>query len=176
MVCTDDKPSEAVDPQTLPAAYLNLFPTPMRKNSHPYVTGKMIVVEKSETGGGQTLIPGTFESGMQYWVKDDQLIAETSGSTDHVVHPEEVGTVVWLECREAYVGTYTDGTKGYETDCMVTVIDKAKNLIVGKKLISDSPPDFLTRCKTAPCAPYYAGLDEDALAEYLEGLPRKPIS
>lgn len=177
VICDDYTPPALADPQTLPAAYVNLSPAPLEKNPHPYVTGKIVIVDKKESGGGQVLIPGKFNSVVAYLIEQDghgELLAELQHGIN-VVHPEEVGTVVWLECSEVLVGNYNTGASAYRTDCTATVIDKANNVIVGKDHSRVDPPKEMG-CTGGGCSrAEYGGLNGRHFARYLEGLPRYPL-
>jgi len=79
--------------------------------------------------------------------------------------PEEVGTVVWVECTSVTtvvrrVGGSTNNTVDYR--CEVSVIDKAASAIVGQKRFEDTSGE--------------QGYEEvlyGPIASYLAGLPRK---
>ena len=79
--------------------------------------------------------------------------------------PEEVGTVVWVECTSVTTvvrrtGGSTNNTVDYR--CEVTVIDKAASAIVGQKRFEDTSGE--------------QGYEEvlyGPIASYLAGLPRK---
>ena len=114
-----------------------------------YVIGKVITVNKGENRIDPMYL---------------DLPSDLAAST-----PEEVGTVIWLEWKEYVVGTYTDGAKGYRITCQVTVIDKVKAAIVGRKTFRGSdPPKF--KSGHAPgrgSRPYYAIID------YITTLPKR---
>jgi hypothetical protein len=88
-----------------------------------YVTGKLAVIDMAENDLDDT----------HFNYKLDELRAAS---------PEEVGTIVWLECKEQLRGTYDSGSKGYRWACGVTTIDKGEGAIVGQETIyGEDPPD-----------------------------------
>jgi hypothetical protein len=88
-----------------------------------YIIGKIAVINKTESDLDDT----------HFSYKLDELRAAS---------PEDVGTIVWLECKEQLRGTYDSGSKGYRWACDVTTIDKGEGVIVGQeKIYGDDPPD-----------------------------------
>ena len=55
-------------------------------------------------------------------------------------NPEEVGTVVWLDCTASLVGTYTHGGGAYRWYCDVTLVDLPQSLILEEKTFVGSEP------------------------------------
>lgn len=169
--------AEPLDPQSLAAAYLDLSPAPLEKGIRPYLRGQLVVVDKAETGGGEVLSPGSFNAAIPWLLDQDghgEIVAEVDGYRS-VAQPDQVGTVVWLECSQTYATTYNTGAAGYRTWCTATVIDKVRNVIVGKVGGGADPPKRMS-CSGAGCSrPEYGGVNSQRFAHYLEALPRDPL-
>jgi hypothetical protein len=54
----------------------------------------------------------------------------------------EVGTVVWLNCTNQVAGTYRDGAKGFQSRCVVTIIDKGTASIIDRATLNGPPPPY----------------------------------
>jgi len=56
--------------------------------------------------------------------------------------PEEVGTVVWLDCRANLVGQYGSrtGPGAFQQTCWVRILSLSERKIVAEKRFSGSPP------------------------------------
>lgn len=96
--------------------YTNI-PNLKQSNQTPYINGKFIIIDKA-------------------YNEIDKSIDPYGGTAEK---PEELGTIIWLECKEFYVGNYTKGSRAYEVNCDVTVLDKANASIVDKKNFIGSP-------------------------------------
>ena len=84
--------------------------------------------------------------------------------------PDEVGTVVRIECADKAVARYTDGGTGYRADCDVTLIDKSQDsIIVRKKFTGEQPPPT----KSGGGTDWHGSKPTGKIAEYLTGLPRR---
>lgn len=184
VACGTTEPLPPIDPQSQASAYVNLTPVQQASpESVPYVTGKMVIVDKAETGEGRQLNPGSFNAGIPWQIEQDgqgelmAAVAVTSpgSSLAHVERPEEVGTVVWMSCVENATDTYSNGATGYTTNCTAKVIDKAKNAIVGEESASFAPPNSTSCSATQSECDRYGSIDDVHFARWLEGLPRTPL-
>jgi len=130
--------------------------------SHPYVRGKVVVVWRPS---GPPTVPGSLSG-----LIDEYLLDPASQLTPKTA--DQIGTVVWLDCRAAATGeSYSNGKAAYAADCEVTVIDKTTNTIVGKKSFRRGPPlSISSESEGVASAP------TEEFAKYLEGLPTKPYS
>jgi len=84
--------------------------------------------------------------------------------------PEEVGTVIWLEWDERIVGTYTDGAKGYQITCQVTVIDKDNAAIVASQSFAGSRPPGTKSGSGSRSGSKPTG----DIVQFITALPRRP--
>lgn len=81
-------------------------------------------------------------------------------------NPDEVETIVWLECTERVAGTYSSGTKGYRTICDVTIIDKASATIVGRETFyGEAPPQV-----KSGFGDWHGGRPTGEIVDYIENL------
>jgi hypothetical protein len=56
--------------------------------------------------------------------------------------PEEVQTVAWLSYQDKTVGKYTDGTRAIQSECYVTLVDRATTKVLYRGVILGGlPPD-----------------------------------
>lgn len=173
---------QSIDPQSQAPAYINLSPAALSATSQPYATGKMVIVDKTEIGGGQQLNPGSFNSGVAWAIEQDghgELVATmaedgVASKRAHVTDPDDVGTVVWMSCAETPTDTYTNGATGYTTYCTATVIDKEQNVIVGEKSVSFPPPNSTSCSQNQTECDRYGAMENEPFAHYLEGLPLQP--
>jgi hypothetical protein len=157
--------------------YLDISPTRAADLSHPYLKGKVVVVWTRKHGQGPAVpmaVPGTIDDSWDFAVP-------TSAPELHPQHPNEIGTIVWLDCEVRPKLTYSNGQTGYDTLCVVTVIDKAANRIVGTKIITVPAPKSieLTVQNGSPIQDPSAGVPfapSDEIAAYIESLPRVPLA
>ena len=147
--------------------YLDISPASSGDLSHPYVKGKVVVVVTDNHSQypmvHEILPPRTINDSWDFYYPAPEL---------HPKHPSDVGTIVWEDCTPNPVGSYTNGRTGYEIDCIVTVIDKAANLIVGQKTFTVPPPGDIS-----PGDPY--GIDTEPtqeIGDYIAALPRESLS
>ena len=142
--------------------FLNIPNLQQRDLSHPYITGKIVVMDK----GDSDLPPP--ENG-SYWSANgfDELVLDKLCDLEGVFYhcseqvdgdekllaasPSEVGTIIWIECIEEDIGTYAYQGDGYQTTCTVTVIDKAASRIVGEKTFPTTQPPNEIGCGAPPC-------------------------
>lgn len=54
--------------------------------------------------------------------------------------PEEVETILWVECEGKVVNTYTDGAEARRIDCVLTIINKASNTMIVQTTFRGEPP------------------------------------
>lgn len=113
-----------------------------------YISGKVITINR---------LKGTFDE--IFFALPSDLRART---------PEEVGTIIWIDCVESVVATYVSGAKGYSTTCTVTVIDKTQNLIVAKSqgLVGEKPPS-----SKSGVADWHGKRPLKEIIEYIKALP-----
>lgn len=164
--------SEATD-------YIRLSPSPAPDGTDPYVTGKLVVVAREERGPGHVIAPGTIDTAVMWQMDQDgygDLTATVENAGRNVADPAEIGTVVWIDCSEISVATYSNGGVGYQTTCTATVIDKERNVVVGQKTVSARPPRFVSCPQTEPqCGPFFGDVDlAGSVASWLEHLPHQP--
>jgi hypothetical protein len=83
--------------------------------------------------------------------------------------PEEVGTVVWLDCTGSLVGTYTGGGGAYRWTCETQVVDLSIFRIVGEESFTGSDPPK-TKLGSGD---EHGSFPSDQIIAYLVALPRK---
>lgn len=163
------------------------MPTRAKDLSHPYTTGKIVVLSKGEDDEGHTLNEPLFNSSVRFDVEQlgkGSLMADVvymkggskQANSEAVTNPNEVGTVVWVSCTQVFEGSYNNGEESYSTDCAVTMIDTTKNLIVGEHTSSLDPPQYVRCPMGQKCGPYYGGFDDEGFSKYLVALPRKAFT
>lgn len=115
-----------------------------------YISGKVITVNRLE---------GTFDE--LFFALPSDLRAQT---------PDEVGTIIWIDCAEVAVATYVSGAKGYSTTCAITVIDKTQNLIVAQpqEFVGEKPPS-----SKSGVADWHGKRPLKEMIEYIKSLPRQ---
>jgi hypothetical protein len=117
----------------------------------PYLKGKIIAIDKN-----RNIIDKL------YYDLSEELRANT---------PEEVGTIVWLQCDENVVGYYgstqTEGSEATYWTCDVTIIDKSIPAILEKRNFAGAPPPS----KSAGSGT--GGKPTKEIIDYLVSLPRK---
>ena len=101
-------------PEFTPAA-------PERDLQPPYRRGKVIPINVAGTKGIDTL----------FLALPDPL---------KPTQPDEVGTIVWLEWGKEIVAMYTDNVEAVVITCHVTIIDKAKGVILAVRSFRGGPP------------------------------------
>jgi hypothetical protein len=81
--------------------------------------------------------------------------------------PSEVKYIAWMDCIHDEVGRYTNGARGYQRVCNVSVIDKASSTIIAKsEEFRGSMPPQSTRITT-----FNSGdLPEDEIKTFLASL------
>jgi hypothetical protein len=150
--------------------------------SHPYIKGKIVVMDKNG--------PDPFWQGSGSWVPNNfdveviDSICDLQGFNQYdcpqqvggaekllAAYFSEVGTIIWVDCKEEVVGSYGSGN-GYQTTCTVTVIDKAANRLVGEKTFPTTQPPNEIGCNSAPCSGCGSPPASD-MAKYIFDLPRK---
>jgi hypothetical protein len=82
--------------------------------------------------------------------------------------PDDVGTIIWIDCTERVVGTYTSGSKAYKAACVVTVFDRAEAAVVGEETIEGPEPP-----KTKECCTDWHSIPNESIRQYISSLPRK---
>jgi hypothetical protein len=112
----------------------------------PPKIGKVVVVDKIEG-----------ELDHLYFNLSEGIRAKDAG---------EVETIVWLECTDYIVGTYEDGTKGYQTSCDVTVIDMANKTIIDRITFHGQQPPFTK----SGGGNRYGGRPANEIVSYIERL------
>ena len=86
--------------------------------------------------------------------------------------PEEVQTIVWLGCDPETTGRYRSGTRAIKFDCDITVVDRARDVVIGTRHVEGGDPPKTISCNS--CPEQVAGqLPFDDVLTYLEGLPRR---
>jgi hypothetical protein len=108
---------------------LTKIPSNTQLTDDPYLTGKVAVFQKGNHIGG-----GAYSMTIAFFRNLKESYAAT---------PEEVGTVVVLDCKTVQKGTYRtdDGQEFPATveDCELTIIDRAKAAVVCKKSFEKTP-------------------------------------
>ncbi len=157
----------ASSPYEEASKYLDISPAASGDLSHPYVKGKVVVVVTDNHSHfpmvRKVRQPRTIDDSWDFWYPAPEL---------HPKHPNEVGTIVWEDCTPTPVASYTNGRTGYGIDCIVTVIDKGANLIVGQKTFTVGPPSAI------PLGDPY-GIDAaptQEIGDYIAALPRQSLS
>lgn len=84
--------------------------------------------------------------------------------------PDDVGTIAWLRHGEKVVGEYTGGSKAHVRTTSVTIIDKARKVIVARRDIEGPPPPETVR----QGSPGYGGWPTNEILSYLYSLPKRP--
>ena len=82
--------------------------------------------------------------------------------------PEDVGTVLWLDCTTRAVGTYTSGGAARQWFCDVTLIDLSIPAIIGETSFAGSEPPRTTTKSSGETGSFPA----KEIVDYLESLPR----
>jgi photosystem II stability/assembly factor-like uncharacterized protein len=143
------------------STYLDITPSRSGDLSHPYVKGKVVAVSKeNHTQYPDTIPPRTIDRSLALY---PELVPK---------HPQDVGTIVWEDCAAETAGQYTNGAQAYDVNCVVSVIDKAANLIVGQKSFTAAAP------VAVPSEASY-GMSEAPtreIAAYVANLPRLTLA
>jgi hypothetical protein len=115
-----------------------------------YIKGKVIPIDR-----------GKDEIDAQFWTHLPTTLKPEK--------PEEVGTIVWLEWDKEEAGEYEGGGTAYIQTCDVTVIDKARNIIVGQAHFEgEEKKEIAKRAKEGTGEKPYS-----KIVSYLNKLPRK---
>ncbi len=85
------------------------------------------------------------------------------------ISPEDVGTVLWLDCTTGTVGTYTSGGAAKQWVCDVTLIDLSIPAIIGEKSFTGSEPPLTTTKSSGETGSFPV----KEIVDYLESLPQK---
>jgi hypothetical protein len=115
-----------------------------------YITGKVLAVDRSRN-------------------TTDDLYFQLPNDLRATI-PEEVGTVIWVECGSRVVGTYTDGGKAHQITCELTIIDMANTTIVGVKSFTGGPPPGSKRSGTGN---EVGSRPTKEMAEYIMTFPKR---
>ncbi len=147
--------------------YIYISPAKASDLSHPYIKGKIVFVDRTGEDNGM-FAPRTFDLSVIDDIKRDapELVA---------TNPDQVGTIIWADCKETPSGSYYNGMTAYYTECTVTLIDKAENLIVGEKNFGAPPPDSINCPVNGSCwvSFGYGPFPSWGIAIYIKALPRK---
>jgi hypothetical protein len=83
--------------------------------------------------------------------------------------PDEVGTIVLIECTESIAGTYEDGKNGHSTNCAVRIIDKSKKVVFPEsEFYGEEPP------KTKSIhGDWYGARPLKEIVKFITALPRQ---
>jgi photosystem II stability/assembly factor-like uncharacterized protein len=140
--------------------------------THPYVAGKVVVVWAPQPEGAPSVpmsSPGRID---EYWD------AQSPAAQLHPQRADEIGTIVWLNCRAILAGKFSNGVPAYAAVCEATVIDRAANMIVGKKSFKVAPPAAIhtTNGQTATPDAGVAFAPTKQVAQYIESLPRRALA
>jgi hypothetical protein len=81
--------------------------------------------------------------------------------------PDDVKYVVWLETESKLIGTYSDGSKGFQVTCNVTLIDKASSSILAKNSFTGPIPPATKRRSSGDQT---GGMPEAEIKRYLADL------
>jgi photosystem II stability/assembly factor-like uncharacterized protein len=140
--------------------------------AHPYIAGKVVVVWAAQPEGALS-VPMSSPGRIDLRWDADKPVAQL-----HPQRADEIGTIVWLDCRAVPEGRFSNGTAAYAAVCEVTVIDKAANTIVGKKTFEVAPPAAIhvTHDQTSAPDAGVAFAPTKEVAAYIEGLPRKALT
>lgn len=125
------------------------------RHEQPYIRGKIVTVDER-----------TREIDDLFLSLPEELQAGT---------PDQVGTVVWLNCTDRKVGYYGNHEKdnlspAIQSSCGVTVVDLTLPATTDRRSFSGSPPPSTTTHSTGGES---GGSPTDRIIEYLKGLPRK---
>jgi hypothetical protein len=115
----------------------------------PYISGKVVIINRVEKS-----LEDLLELGLP-----TNLTATT---------PDEVGTVIWLDCQGQVLSwKYIGGYDAIWYYCDVTIIDKTENTVVGvKHFDGEYPPPVVEGSMWCCYYPY------DDMAKYVGSLPR----
>ena len=135
----------------------------------PYIAGKMLVVDYHSLQSQPIDIDGDGVLGDD---PSNYLVPTNRMATT----PDQVGAIIRLSCSARFVGTYKvsngEQVSGYARDCDVTIIDRAKGLVVGINSFEGPDPPSKTICYS-PCMDIYGPYPGGDIAKYLLGLPSK---
>ena len=91
--------------------------------------------------------------------------------------PNEVGTVVWVECDRNIVARYSKGSIAAQIICHVSVIDFEKKIIIDQKTFEGSMPTTPSQItyigRGGGYNQIYGSKPDDDIAKYLRSLPRR---
>jgi len=157
--------------------YLNIPHLQEGDLSNPYIEGKIVTMEKNIVGLNNNTygFSGSFDVYLLNAICELEGCSDkNAGGPDKLIakNPTEVGTIIWIDCTESPVGWYSSGGRAYQTTCIVTIIDKAKNLIVGKMSFGPIDPPKGITCADETCAGYGPVPYQD-MAKDIVSLPRK---
>jgi len=122
--------------------------------SSPYLTGKLIVVDISKDA--------TDSIDSLYYQLPANLKATKA---------EQVKTVIWNNCVNDAVATYSNGESDFQTTCTLSIIDQAKAAMVGQKEFIGPEPTGCSHYSSGTSNCYGGKPTKDELA-YLLSLPQ----
>lgn len=130
----------------------------------PYLAGKLLVIDQQNhevdttilfNPDGTSLLPANLRA----------------------ITPDQVGTILFLDCSATQVGTYGRFPKevgAFQRNCTATIVNRRKALVVGKKDFAGPPPPAFTLCPASGCTQdVYGDYPAADIAQYVEGLPGK---
>jgi hypothetical protein len=82
-------------------------------------------------------------------------------------NPEEVGTVVLIKWDRAYYGSYIGAGNAYKINCIVSVVDKKRNLLIDQKNFEGGNPPYSIKGK----GDGYGNAPSEEILNYLTSLP-----
>ncbi len=151
-----------------------------RYKNDVYIHGKVIIMDTSIEGSRTSSEGTSYMDKYGTYTSASGEIKETLGAFDRVffsipkelqaVTPEEVGTIIWLHWSGETVGYYNNGAPGIQQYCIVTIIDKSKQVILGeRKIYGPEPPPYLINSS----GPGTGAQPLDEVANYIISLPRR---
>ncbi|MGD0219862.1 MAG: hypothetical protein ABSC73_05300 [Acidimicrobiales bacterium] len=163
--------------QSPAAAYVYMFPKRSHHLDHPYLEGKVVIVDKGAPEAG--FYTGDFDQSLVRDLRSDgygRILARVAYEHESLIQPNEVGTIIWIFCQNFDAGwSYTNGLEAYDTTCTGTVIDKAKNLVVGVTTSRTVPANRIMCPAVGTCEQVRrdGGVDYEYFARWIEHMPRK---
>jgi hypothetical protein len=128
-------------------------------NQDAYITGKYIILPQ-----------GTAPNKSWYEIYPEEYPHGISASLNF----ETIGTIIVVDCKEQDVRNYTNGGKGYQAICKLTIIDKILNAIVDQKSFTGEypPSSFVCDISRGSCD-YHARYPFDEMKAYISNIPQK---
>jgi hypothetical protein len=151
-------------------AELTKIPTRVEAASEPYISGKIAVFNKAKIAVMKGSAQQPDAEGKTYFMTP---LYFREMEENYAAAPEEVGTVVVVNCDALSKGVYkTDDGKEFPAeveDCELIMVDRAKEVVILKRKFEKAPSEERRAYGNSVVR---QSAQEDVL-QFLKGLPRK---